>query len=129
MVMARAGAARVHCVDTWEGNKNDEGTKQYNGSRGTPFQVFLRNTQGLPITARIGRSPDAAKDIAGQYDIVYIDAEHDCESVMKDIAAWKPKARHILAGHDYHCFPSVQKAVLDSGLKPEVTGNVWRVRL
>jgi hypothetical protein len=129
MVMAKAGAARVHCVDTWEGNKNDEGTKQYNGSRGTPFQVFLRNTQGLPITARIGRSPDAAKDIAGQYDIVYIDAEHDCDSVMKDIAAWKPKARHILAGHDYHCFPSVQKAVLDSGLKPEVTGNVWRVRL
>jgi hypothetical protein len=70
-----------------------------------------------------------AEHIPGKYDIVYIDAEHDYESVMKDIAAWKPKAKHILAGHDYHCFPSVQKAALDSGLKPEVTGNVWRVRL
>lgn len=127
VAMAKAGAA-VHCIDTWEGNKNDSGTAQYDGSRGTPLAVFAKNTAGLPITAKVARSPEAAKD-CGEYDIIYIDAEHDYDSVMADIAAWKPKAKHILAGHDYHCFPSVQKAVKDSGLVPTVTGNVWRVRI
>jgi hypothetical protein len=127
-IMARAGAT-VHCVDTWEGSKNDEGTKQYDNSRGTPFEVFLKNTAGLPISARIGKSPECASTFTGQYDLVYIDAEHDYDSVMADIAAWKGKAKYILAGHDYHCFPSVAKAVKDSGLVPQVTGNVWHVRL
>ena len=127
-IMARAGAT-VHCVDTWEGSKNDEGTKQYDKSRGSPFEVFLKNTAGLPISARIGKSPECASTFTGQYDIVYIDAEHDYDSVMADIAAWKGKAKYILAGHDYGCFPSVKKAVHDSGFVPEVTGNVWRVRL
>lgn len=127
VAMANAGAT-VDCIDTWEGSKNDSGTSQYDGSRGSPLAVFLKNTQGLPITARVGRSPEVAK-LCGQYDIIYIDAEHDYDSVMADIAAWKPKAKHILAGHDYHSFPSVQKAVKDSGLVPKVTGNVWRVRL
>jgi hypothetical protein len=127
-IMARAGAT-VHCVDTWEGSKNDEGTKQYDNSRGSPFEVFLKNTAGLPISARIGKSPECASTFTGQYDIVYIDAEHDYDSVMADIAAWKGKAKYILAGHDYQFFPSVKKAVHDSGFVPEVTGNVWRVRL
>lgn len=128
IIMAKAGA-RVHCIDTWEGSKNDPGTKAYDGSRGSPFEVFLRNTAGLPITARVGRSPEVAEHVRGEYDIVYIDAEHDYDSVMADIAAWRHKAKYILAGHDYRAFPSVQRAVLDSGLLPDVSGNVWRVRL
>ena len=58
-------------------------------------------------------------------DIVYIAANHTYGSVMEDIAAWKPRAKHILAGHDYKSFPEVAKAVKDSGLAPKVIGNVW----
>lgn len=126
IIMAKAGAKEVVCVDTWEGSENDEGCKAYDGSRGSPINVFLRNTQGLPIKAHCARSPDAASKFKdGEFDIVYIDAEHDYESVKKDIAAWKPKAKHILAGHDYHSFPDVQRAVKDSGITPHVEGNVW----
>jgi len=130
VIMAKAGAKEVVCVDTWEGSENDPGCKAYDGSRGSPINVFLRNTQGLPIKAHCARSPEAAEKFKdGEFDIVYIDAEHDYESVKKDIEAWRPKAKHILAGHDYHSFPDVQRAVKDSGLTPHVEGNVWMVRV
>ena len=126
IIMARAGA-RVTCVDTWEGSKNDSGTQSYNGSRGRPLDVFRRNTAGLDIKAHVGKSPEAAKDFADHIlDIVYIDAEHDYDSVMADIKAWMPKAKHAIAGHDYHVFEGVRKAVKDAGLTPQVVGNVWR---
>lgn len=125
IIMTRAGA-NVTCVDTWEGSSNDEGTRQYNGSRGEPFEVFRRNVKPYGISWLRGRSPSVASSFQdATFDIVYIDAEHDYDSVKADIAAWKPKAKHILAGHDYHSFPSVAKAVEDSGLKVAVRGNVW----
>lgn len=129
IVMARNGA-EVTCVDTWEGSQNDEGCKQYDGSRGTPFQVFLRNVQGLPIKAHIGRSPDEASEFKdGEFDIVYIDAEHDYQSVVADIMAWWPKAKHLIAGHDYDFFPEVRQAVANCfASPPEVVGNVWMQR-
>jgi hypothetical protein len=129
IIMARNGAT-VTCVDTWEGSKNDDGCKQYDGSRGTPFQVFLRNIQGLPIRAHVDRSPDAASEFKdGEFDIVYIDAEHDYDSVKADIKAWKPKAKYLLAGHDYHVFLDVRKAVTELLGAPEVDGNVWMHRV
>lgn len=130
VIMAKAGAKEIVCVDTWEGSNNDQGCKAYDGSRGTPIQVFLRNTAGFPIKAHCARSPEAANRFKdGEFDIVYIDAEHDYESVKADILAWKPKAKHILAGHDYHCFPDVQRAVRDSGITPHVEGNVWMTQV
>ncbi len=129
IVMANAGAL-VTCVDTWEGSKNDQGCKAYDGSRGSPLEVFKRNTLHHAITPWVGRSPEAANDFPdGHFDIVYIDAEHDYESVKADIAAWKPKAKHILAGHDYHSFPDVRRAVQDSGITPYTNGNVWMTRV
>lgn len=37
------------------------------------------------------------------FDFVYIDAQHDYESIKNDIAAWWPKVKSngIFAGHDY----------------------------
>jgi hypothetical protein len=39
----------------------------------------------------------------GPVDFVYIDARHDYESVLEDLAAWAPlmKAGGVMAGHDY----------------------------
>lgn len=130
LIMAKAGAKHVTCVDTWEGSQNDAGCQAYDGTRGTPLQVFLRNTSGHAIQACCAKSPEAASRFKdGEFDIIYIDAEHDYESVKADIAAWKPKAKHVLAGHDYHAFPDVRMAVKDSGLTPHVEGNVWITRV
>ncbi len=125
IIMAKAGA-KVTCIDTWEGSRNDLGCKAYDGSRGTPLEVFLRNTAGYAIDHVVGRSPDIAATFPdGKFDIVYIDAEHDEESVAADIRAWRSKARYLLSGHDYFVFHGVEQAVRGNGLKPTVTGNVW----
>lgn len=130
IIMSESGAAHVTCVDTWGGNANDAGCKSYDGSAGTPFEVFQRNTAGRNISAIKAKSPDAAQKFRDQqFDIVYIDAEHDYESVKADIQAWKPKAKFVLAGHDYHVFDGVRKAVADCGLVPKVDGNVWHCQL
>lgn len=39
----------------------------------------------------------------GHFDLVYLDADHSYDAVMKDLAAWRPKIRAggTLCGHDY----------------------------
>ena len=131
--MAQAGAT-VTCVDHWQGNVNDGGCKAYDGSAGSPYEVFLRNTSDLREQGKIrvfrGSSAEAAEFYADkQFDIVYIDAEHDYDSVKRDIELWKPRARHIIAGHDYLAFHGVKEAV-DAALGPPASsGNVWHVKL
>lgn len=60
-------------------------------------------------------SVEAARIFAGgSLDFVYLDAQHDVESVREDLAAWWPKVRAggMLAGHDYdRCWPGVIEAV------------------
>lgn len=51
-------------------------------------------------------------------DFVYIDAKHDYDSVLADIAAWYPLVRcgGVIAGHDYEYgdqWPYVRRAVTD----------------
>ena len=67
-------------------------------------------------------------------DLIFIDAAHDYDSVLEDIAAWRPKVRDggILAGHDFqHSFPSVMDAVADSFnlmVVQVAPDSVWWVR-
>ncbi len=51
------------------------------------------------------------------FDLVFIDALHDYESVKQDIALWWPHVRigGMLCGHDFnHQWPGVERAVADS---------------
>jgi predicted O-methyltransferase YrrM len=71
-------------------------------------------------------------------DMVFIDGDHNYESVRDDIAAWRPRVKTggIISGHDYSgdmygSFPGVDQAVheafgKDNVLKP--SGSVWRIR-
>lgn len=56
------------------------------------------------------RSDVAAKSLkGGQFDLIYIDADHDYDSVMIDLEAWWPlvKPGGLFAGHDYAMEPAV----------------------
>lgn len=62
------------------------------------------------------------------FDIVYIDASHDYESVKLDILTWLPKVKNkgILCGDDYVPeWPGVKKAVNDMLPDFKVTGYQW----
>ncbi len=130
LTFLNAGARQVHCVDHWLGNESDEGTRQYDGSRGDPLDVFKRNVAGKPITHTVGASPHIASKFEDKsFDIVYIDAEHTEDAVASDIAAWAPKAKQWVAGHDYAAFPGVKKAVDAACKTVQVDGNVWRTNV
>jgi methyltransferase family protein len=69
-----------------------------------------------------------------QFDVVFIDALHDYESVVQDISMWWPKVREggFLCGHDFnHQWPGVMRAVAEHfplmrvGVCPD---SVWFVQ-
>jgi hypothetical protein len=102
-----------------------------------------------PIASVLGEiiSGDSAASASryedGTLDAVFIDADHDYESVSRDIDAWRPKVRAggILAGHDFGpLHPGVVRAVTERFERPEVWRGlehgpnrsfspVWQVRL
>lgn len=64
------------------------------------------------------------------FDIVYIDASHDYESVKKDILAWQPKVKKggFIAGDDHHfTWPGVIRAVTEifGGNRRIISGTQW----
>lgn len=96
------------CVDTWRGSL-DEDIHQQDSSvlNDTLFQEFIENMKPVekyyrPIRATSVEASHLYNDHS--LDFVFIDAQHDYESVKEDILAWKNKVRKggILAGHDYN---------------------------
>lgn len=68
----------------------------------------------------------------GEFDFVFIDADHSERSVTEDIFDWKPKVRAggWLGGHDYsRKFPGVIKAVdrIFGTRVQELPGAIWGV--
>jgi predicted O-methyltransferase YrrM len=62
-------------------------------------------------------SAEAADIIVGPFDLVFIDARHDYDSVLEDIHLWWPKIRlgGMICGHDFnHKWPGVERAVAQS---------------
>ena len=68
-----------------------------------------------------GNSQDVAEKV-GDFDMVFIDADHSYEGVKKDIKSWGPKC-HLLCGHDYD-LNDVKRAVDEAGGK-QVAGSIW----
>lgn len=94
-------------------------------------QTFKERTR--PFTHRLqvlkGISWEMADKVEDEsLDFVFIDADHEYESVKKDIRAWVPKLKPtgILNGHDTH-FPEVVKAIdeLLPGWESTGVDHVW----
>jgi predicted O-methyltransferase YrrM len=103
--MADNTAGIVYCVDTCDGRSMEE--KNLIGKPPDwPFQEFYRNTKDTKNIVRIiSTSVHAAlmlKNLRFKFDMIFIDASHDYESVKHDILAWKPLLQEggLLCGHD-----------------------------
>src|SRR3990167_7294613 len=79
-------------------------------------RMFIERTKDVPNIIKIKKtSVEAAKDFPdGSLDAVYIDAEHDEDSVRQDIQTWRPKIKPggILSGHDY-VLPHIHKILTE----------------
>jgi hypothetical protein len=94
----------------WEnvGDAKDRCHMQRDTSKGAEFWY----TQG----GRKWDGTDILMAPAG-FDLIFIDALHDYESVKQDIALWWPKVRvgGMLALHDFnHQWPGVERAIAES---------------
>jgi hypothetical protein len=89
------------------------------------FEIVTIMPQGSVEGAKI------LKDSGVQFDMVFIDANHDYENVTADIEAWYPlvKPGGIIAGHDYgEPWPDVMKAVNEKFPNAHVMANIWSER-
>jgi hypothetical protein len=111
-VLAENTDGVVFAVDTWMGSEehqhNFEGKHQ-----DWIYDIFLENMRPyikeLKVMPVRMPSVDAARILNGErFDMVFIDASHDYESVHADILAWKPLCTRLLCGHDMGHPPIVQ---------------------
>ncbi len=73
-------------------------------------------------------SVEAAKHFEdNSIDMVFIDGDHDKESVLRDLKAWYPKCKKILCGHDMNR-QGVKDALFEFDIYNENTvGNIWEI--
>lgn len=99
-------AKHLTCIDCWEGYA--EGAETYFDER----TKDLSNVSKLKARSEELNMPPV--------DFIYIDGEHDYESIRKDIDQWLPKATKYIGGHDYKDkFPGVIKAVNETFGEPD----------
>ena len=137
--LADSTPGSVYAIDTWDGGTDDELTLginlDYAGWEGC-YQAFLKNTAGLPnlTVMRMGSLDAAARLLrtAIRFDMIFIDASHDYESVKSDILAWRlllaPSG--LLCGHDFFDrYPGVIHAVKETTegrWKHSGAGTIWQ---
>ena len=106
----------VWAVDDFFGPR-DEHVEIWPSHRQKLFDLFLENMGGLEGRLNVVRKDHASldsSDIPYRPDMVFIDGDHQQESVERDIKFWIPRIAPggLLCGHDYDDgFPGVQAAV------------------
>jgi hypothetical protein len=131
----------LYAVDTWKGSICQQPNNDpFNCAHKVPtlYEQFLSNIIHAKLTHKIiplrMTSLQASKELASltqMVDFVYIDAEHDTESVLQDMQSWYPYVsgkRGILCGDDW-TWESVKIAVKRFAQIHHVSicaeGNFW----
>lgn len=125
-----ASGAQVTAVDHFRGSPGERAHAIARGNGDGIYRAFMANVGHFPNLRILQTSSlNAARLFADQsFDMVFLDACHSYEAVKADIAAWKPKARYLLCGHDYHpSWPGVVKAVEECLGAVETCGSIWYV--
>ena len=128
--------AKITCVDTFLGELNQPAHVAIVASHGgSILDEFKRNIADAKVDHMIeivqGDSAESASLFENKsLDVIFIDAAHDYDSVVKDVGAWKSKAKPngIFSGHDYP-FNEVKQAVdeyaAEDGCTINSIGRVW----
>jgi predicted O-methyltransferase YrrM len=130
---------KFHTIDTFEGDSgsNDENEVEAykNVIVSNMFEEFNKNTEHLKeyFNVIVGKSDESSKFFEDDsVDVIFIDAGHSYESVIKDIKSWLPKIKNggIMSGHDYNSWPGVKLAVNEIFNKiDKIDNDCWFVKI
>ena len=109
LLLSTWNGAKLISIDPWLEAEPDEYVDRANVQQDQHQRFFEATRSRLAkhgARSEIWRrtSTEAAGHVADRsLDFVYIDARHDYDSVIEDLAAWFPKLRPggLIAGHDY----------------------------
>lgn len=131
---------KVYAIDHWQGNLEQQPGQQY-WYKALPYayEQFLSNVihsgmvyKIIPMKMESGEGVAQIKNRKVLVDLVYIDANHDSESVYNYLSSWYPlvQGHGILCGDDW-TWPSVVTAVKrfaeDHNLLIVANGNFWEL--
>jgi hypothetical protein len=119
-----------YCVDSWAqlpGTGDGSFPQDWHDSNFEHAKNLLTPYK-KKVTFLVGRSDEMATKVRDNHlDILYLDANHSYDGVMKDLQAWfdKVKINGVIAGHDYlnkdyGVFEAVEQFSKDKGLKVHV---------
>ena len=141
-ILDAASEAHVVCIDHWSTDENDYVQKEFNIHEVRKiwnhirilFETFLVNTweyqdRLTPVRAKTVDGLQLLGKMNMPFDVIYIDAHHDYESVLHDISVshklW-PDA--TIVGDDY-TWPGVRQAAHEfadeNNLEIVIMGNCW----
>ncbi len=111
---------KLYVVDTWKGSPDETIHQQIvECCAGSIYQIFLDNMRKAKVDDVMipmeMRSDEAVLAFENEsLDFVFLDASHQYEQVLRDLALWYPKLKPggVFAGHDYQPeWPGVFRAV------------------
>ena len=123
--LCQACPGPVYAVDHWLGSESERNGPHLEAQTGDVFGQFLRNVghfQNLRVIRK--DSAIAAKELP-EADMVFIDAEHTYDAVVRDIRAWRGKARRLICGHDADWAPVLQAVIDELGNVGRGPGSIW----
>jgi|TARA_B100000780_G_scaffold277089_1_gene247026 hypothetical protein len=126
----------IHCIEPFSGDISEYKYLSPNDGWKGVKREFWTNTRLFKDKVHLYQ--DFSYNMADKFenesfDMVYIDAKHDYESVKLDLELYLPKVKigAVIAGHDYSkTFPGVQRAVNEICGSPESVfmDNSWLTR-
>ena len=120
----------VMAVDTWGGSIAFEPSLRIDSD---VFNEFSENLRGLrnvwPIPCTSLHAASLLTRVGARFDLIFLDADHEYESVRDDINAWMPllSPGGILCGHDYTAppHPGVKQAVDELVGAVNIIDTIW----
>lgn len=98
----------LYAVDLWDETYKYDNKPDIKVQKPHLYDIFKENIKNANLTNKIKDIKSISWEAASNFeddsvDFVFIDADHEYDSVIKDIDSWLPKIKKdgIIAGHDY----------------------------